>query len=337
LRSRAALASFVAALAASACASTGTRNAEQLGRLGETLMRGPDSLESPVARVLWSATVGMLTLPIWLPLMALRAEDPGAADLRVPVDDPAARSIDELDFGSYHALVIGNDDYQYLRDLKTAMADAEAVADRLRGDYGFSVTLLENATLRDILTALQGMRGHLDSTENLLIYYAGHGYLDGATSEGYWLPVDARPDDPTDWLPNKTLATMLKGIDAKHVLVVADSCFSGSLNRSTVMERNPPSYIYRLASKRARVVMTSGGLEPVQDEGGGGNSVFAAYFLRALAENRQLVVEGSDLFLRIRRPVIENAHQTPEYGLIHQAGHDGGDFLFVRRAAALDP
>jgi len=27
-----------------------------------------------------------------------------------------------------------------------------------------------------------------------------------------------------------------------------------------------------------------------------------------------------------------NSTQTPEYGNIHQAGHEGGDFLFVRQS-----
>lgn len=41
-----------------------------------------------------------------------------------------------------------------------------------------------------------------------------------------------------------------------------------------------------MAKKRARVVLTSGGLEPVEDGGGGGHSVFAKHFLNAQAESR---------------------------------------------------
>jgi len=29
--------------------------------------------------------------------------------------------------------------------------------------------------------------------------------------------------------------------------------------------------------------------------------------------------------------VLLNAQQTPQYSDVRQAGHDGGDFLFVRR------
>ena len=55
----------------------------------------------------------------------------------------------EIEFGRYHGLVIGNNDYQHLRKLNTAVSDAEAVAmlleetgarfnlaDRLRLNFG---------------------------------------------------------------------------------------------------------------------------------------------------------------------------------------------------------
>ncbi len=42
-------------------------------------------------------------------------------------------------------------------------------------------------------------------------------------------------------------------------------------------------------------------------------------------------MDGTQLFSEIRRPVILNAKQTPEYSDVRQAGHDGGDFLFVRK------
>jgi hypothetical protein len=90
------------------------------------------------------------------------------------------------------------------------------------------------------------------------------------------------------------------------------------------------TYIARIAQKRSRTVLTSGGLEPVLDTGGGPHSVFAKFFLTVLQENTD-VLEGQQLFSAIRRPVVLNSAQTPEYSDIRYAGHEGGDFLFVRR------
>jgi hypothetical protein len=43
-------------------------------------------------------------------------------------------------------------------------------------------------------------------------------------------------------------------------------------------------------------------------------------------------MEGTRLFEELRRPVVINAPQTPEYSDILYAGHEGGDFLFIRRS-----
>ena len=42
-------------------------------------------------------------------------------------------------------------------------------------------------------------------------------------------------------------------------------------------------------------------------------------------------IDDSKLFNAIRRPVMVNANQTPQYSDVRRAGHDGGEFLFVRR------
>ncbi len=55
-----------------------------------------------------------------------------AQDVRLP----------EIEFGRYHALVIGNNDYAHLRNLTTAVGDADAVATLLEEKYGFNVTKL---------------------------------------------------------------------------------------------------------------------------------------------------------------------------------------------------
>ena len=137
----------------------------------------------------------------------------------------------ELDFGRYHALVIGNNEYANLPDLGTAVNDAEAVAAVLRSRYGFQVKLLRNATKDDILRAVNRYRADLTERDNFLIYYAGHGYLDRRTNTGYWQPVDAEADDDLEWIANDELTRRLNAMSAKHVMVIADSCYSGTLVR----------------------------------------------------------------------------------------------------------
>lgn len=257
---------------------------------------------------------------------------PADPNAQIAVATPPAAAID---YGRYHALVIGNNAYRDLPQLETAVNDARAVARLLGQAYGYQVTLLENATRSDVLRALAKFRQTLKASDNLLIYYAGHGYVDKGVELGYWLPVDADKDNPSNWIANTDLTTAIRAIAAKHVMVVSDSCYSGTLLRSApiaparaAVERT--EWLKRMVAKKARVVMSSGGVEPVVDGGGDGHSVFARAFLTALQEN-DAVLDGQGLFERIKRPVILNSPQTPEYADIRQAGHDGGDFLFVRR------
>ncbi|MBT5107161.1 MAG: hypothetical protein HOM25_00645 [Rhodospirillaceae bacterium] len=240
------------------------------------------------------------------------------------------RDIPDIEFGAYHALVIGINDYKSLPKLNTALADARAVAKSLKERYNFTVTLLENPSRSVIIDAFDELRETLDEDDNLLIYYAGHGWLDQQSKRGYWLPVDAKSDRRSRWLSNSDLTDALQAILAKHVMVVADSCFSGTLTRSIKVPARNPAYMKRMAEKRARVVLSSGGLEPVSDSGGGEHSIFAAQFLNALNENSS-VMDGTQLFESVRQKVVLNAQQTPEYSDIRLAGHEGGDFLFVRQ------
>ena len=142
----------------------------------------------------------------------------------------------KIEFGRYHALVVGNDDYQVLPKLETAVADAEAVAELLRKRYGFKVRLLRNATRADILKTLNKYRAELTDEDNLLVYYAGHGWLDRQTNTGFWQPVDAEADDDLNWIANEDLTRRLNAMNARHVMIVADSCYSGTLVRAARSE-----------------------------------------------------------------------------------------------------
>ncbi len=266
-----------------------------------------------------------------------------AVAVAVAVGPAAAQS--DIHYGKYHALVIGNNGYRHFDKLKTAKGDAEAIADALKNDYQFQVTLLTDATRDDVMRALADFRRTLSADDNLLIYYAGHGVVDQVTERGYWLPIDAEKDVQTAWISNADVTDMLRAIRAKHILVVADSCYAGTLTRSATpqLDAQPDktAWLARVTKLRARTVLASGGLEPVADSGGGRHSVFASAFLKALTDNRD-VLEGQALYDRVKRPVTLDANQTPQYADIRQAGHDGGDFLFVRRGtgatvAALSP
>ncbi|MDC0352345.1 caspase family protein [Candidatus Pelagibacter sp.] len=231
----------------------------------------------------------------------------------------------------YYALVIGNNNYKHLEKLDAAENDAEVIADVLTNKYGFEVDLLLNADYDTTVNSLFKITNKLKRNDNLLIYYAGHGELDKAENRGYWLPVDASFELRSKWISNQRIVDRIKATKAKHVLLIADSCFSGTLMRSgttpDVNEAIDEKYIERLKSKKTRLVITSGGNEPVVDSDGGNHSLFALKLIDTL-KNNNTVINSQILFENIRRYVVSNADQTPERALVHKTGHDGGDFLF---------
>ncbi|MBC7931574.1 MAG: SUMF1/EgtB/PvdO family nonheme iron enzyme [Rubrivivax sp.] len=238
--------------------------------------------------------------------------------------------------GGYHALVIGNNAYTSLPRLKTAEADAQDVAALLKENYGFETTLLINATRQQTISALAAYRRKLGPDSLLLIYYAGHGINDKEASKSYWLPVDAVLEDNSNWIIADEITTALKVIPARHVLIVSDSCYSGTLTRG-LGEALPPAaereqFIQKMAAGRSRTLMASGGDEPVADGGGGDkHSVFANALLRGLRVMDKGTFTAAELFrYHVEQPVAGTAEQTPEYNPLRNSGHESGDFVFTR-------
>jgi len=249
-------------------------------------------------------------------------------------DRQAEEARRNADFGSFHALVIGIDDYRELPPLQAAVHDAADVAAVLRDEYGYEVTLLENASRYQILYHLNALRESLGPHDNLLIYYAGHGEIDRA-KQGYWQPADAVPGDPASWISNRQIAEILDAMAARHVMVVADSCYAGSLPDSSLAvspegAKDRARWEDEMLARRSRTAMTSGGLAPVLDRQDDANSVFASAMIDVLFENNE-VLEGRRFYQEVAARVIarSGSTETPRYAPIKYSGHESGDFFLV--------
>lgn len=252
----------------------------------------------------------------------------------------------DFNFGRYYALVVGLEKYKYWGNLQTPYADAKTIADLLSKKYGFSTTVMLDASAQDILSKLNDLREQLGKDDNLLIYFAGHGQLRQSVEDqsklGYWLPVNAQRDRTTFWLPNSQINEQLALLQARSVLVIADSCYAGA------MSTDPASLLVggggRLSDpiiklgleRRARYILSSGGLHPVMDRGEGVHSLFANALIEVLQNNHGLLRE-QDLFQDVSAQMAVRAEkmgveQKPELRPIRAAGHNpGGSFFLVPR------
>ena len=281
------------------------------------------------------------TIEFTLKPQEMRNTAGGTAGSASPDAGPTLPRLD-LNFGKYYALVIGIQNYTKLPKLATPIADAEAIASVLKSKYGFNVTLLKDATRYDILESLNRLREQLTENDNLLVYYAGHGELDQVNQRGNWLPLDAEQNSTANWIPTYQVTDILNQMSARHVLVVADSCYSGVLTRSALTRLEAgksqeawANWVKLMNDKRSRTALTSGGVAPVLDAGAGNHSIFAKALLNVLQENDG-VIEGQRVHQEIVTGVAYaagsfNVEQVPEYAPIKSAGHEAGDFFFVAR------
>jgi hypothetical protein len=247
-------------------------------------------------------------------------------------------SADAKSVGAMFALVIGIDHYDdaAFPTLKTAVSDARTVSTLLRENYGFETTLLVDATRRQIISALDGYRRSVGSSANLLIYYAGHGYYDKDADKASWLPKDAEESVTANWIRADDITSTIRAIPARHILVIADSCYSGGLTRAAnpdFTDTDHSKYIERVGRAKSRNLLSSGANEPVADGGGGtDHSVFAAALLRGLNTIETDNFTGLELFRdHIAVSVTGRSQQSPQYVPLQNSGHDGGDFVFVRK------
>lgn len=145
---------------------------------------------------------------------------------------------DITNMGRYYALIIGIDDYKTPPgQLKTPVNDAVQVEKILRQKYGFITTLLtdettDKPTRTGIYAALLKLQNELQENDNLLIYYAGHGQI--SANEYYWLAKDADSINTVNWISSNDIKTQINRMKAKHVLVVADSCYSAGIVASVI-------------------------------------------------------------------------------------------------------
>lgn len=234
------------------------------------------------------------------------------------------------------AVVIGINAYQDpdIPALNGAVRDADAVATMLKEKLGYDVRVVHNGTRADIVRTLNEVADETGSKDSVVVYYAGHGYEMEDTKEGYWIPSDASTSNPDNWISNADINQLLTNIPAKQMLVVSDSCFSGALTNeqkvsSRVTSVETPAEIL---GKRSVVVMSSGGEEPVMDEGRDGHSVFA-WHLMDKVQKLDSFEHGAEVFDSIRAGVAaDGVPQLPEYGASVSAGHaKGGEYLFEVR------
>ena len=207
--------------------------------------------------------------------------------------------------GERWAVVVGISSYEdtAIPGLRFAHRDAEALQDLLlsevagMGGYDRDNVILltnEEATFRNIRTALRGFLTSATEQDQVMFYFAGHGVRDPARPEDYYfLTHDTELDNLAGTaLPMSDLEQALQSLEYRDLILIADACHSGDMTTQVAFRDafgyNDINDIFRERFQESRggeVVFTAGEGRDLSQEGerwGGGHGVFTYHLLEGM-------------------------------------------------------
>lgn len=236
--------------------------------------------------------------------------------------------------GHNYLLLIGIDHYTHFPKLENAVADTQALKTILHEKYRFEADYTvelynEEATRANILSAIDRLTERIGPKDNLMIYYAGHGYYRQKLRIGYLVPTEAEAGAFHGLIPNSTIRDYIRAFSAHHIFLVVDSCFSGSLlHRDIQMEESVEALAEQVDRFPSRWGLAAGMIEKVADGLVGDHSPFAKSFLTYLKTNTASRLPVSEVIQYVSRITTYNADQTPIGGVLGKTEHMGGQFVF---------
>ena len=238
------------------------------------------------------------------------------------------------------AIIIGIERYRTVPPTEYAAADAGMVRDYLKAlgipERNIEFLADDRATLSDIRKVIETkLPNMVKANSRVIVYYAGHGAPGTARGESYLVPYDGDPSFLADTAyPLSRLYDRLSRLNAKEVLVILDSCFSGAGGRSVLAKNTRPLVMVKdtppPASKKMIVMTSSRGSQITTSLPETGHGAFTYFFLRALQEgNRDIGEVYAYLNPRVTEEAKrQNVDQTPT--ISPAADKLKGRFLFAR-------
>lgn len=141
-------------------------------------------------------------------------------------------------FKTSKALIVAVDQYvkgSGWNKLYNPVQDADTIASLLKNNYNFDVEVLRNSSKDSILLALRKYANSLDSNDQFLFYFSGHGYFDTTFfHDGFFVMKNSlNPSQDltlSNYLPFNSVRSILDNLKSKQVMFIVDACFSGNVD-----------------------------------------------------------------------------------------------------------
>lgn len=239
------------------------------------------------------------------------------------------QSFDDNPMGKTWAIFIENSDYNSFASLTGPSRDIGLMQSALTDYQIHEVIHKRNMTKAELSKFFSiELRDMIRSNRvsSLLIWYAGHGTF--VNESGYWIPVDASPDDEfTFYNTNALKAAMQVYPDfLTHILVITDACESGpsffQAMRSGLQERSCDDWTS--TKFKSSQVFSSAGYELAVDD-----SQFTRTFSNVLLNNPGDCIPIENIVMKVTSAVQNTNQQTPQFGKISGLEDEDGTFFFM--------
>lgn len=228
---------------------------------------------------------------------------------------------------------IGIDKYESKtwKDLENAVLDCNELKKTLEELYSFEEypdSLFNNfATKKEIYNSFNTLKSYIEPEDNLIIFFAGHGSMNPHTNRGYWIPFEGTSDTST-WIENSVVKDLVQDLKAKHIWLIADSCFSGTFLTNTRNITEELTY-KKLDSQKSRWMLSSGSEEKVSDGIPTKHSPFCKYLIHCLKNNTNEFTCVSEIITYVKFLTLNNSKQTPRGAFIDNVGHAEGEMVLI--------
>ena len=224
-------------------------------------------------------------------------------------DSPEAIPVEYNEEVKIWSVIVGAALYKHMPTLRYTDDDAYQLYAFLKSPEGgalpdrqLKLLIDEDATYANIMDAIRSTFLRADDNDVILFYFSGHGL------QGSFLPVDF--DGYNNQLKHKDLKQILEQSKAKHKVVFADACHSGSLLAIKSPMKSVLQRYYEAFESTAggmALLMSSKGEEYSLEDGGLRSGIFSHFLVRGLKgeadRNNNLIVTIQELFEYVHQHV----------------------------------
>jgi formylglycine-generating enzyme required for sulfatase activity len=272
-------------------------------------------------------------------IAVISSREPAAAQNTQAAADPLRHG---------HALLIGNSNYSNWPRLDDVPLQLNELAAGLKSHFD-TVEVVKDLKIEPLRQKIRGfLRSYgNDSSARLFIYYAGHGYtepiLQYNENRGYITGIDtpsvdgsqrawdaARPNSMSMMEIRLPLAEAL----AKHILIVFDSCFAGTIFLAREGNAAPreltPDVVARLMERPSRDIITAGRANEKVPAHSPIPKLLLAAVNGAADPLKHGVISAAEINIYLRSQLLNlpGVNLTPQQGRLQDSNFAEGDFLF---------